>query len=255
MTAIQPFPHARKLDEEHRRRLLERYARLRRADDLERLVVSYRPLACSLARRYHVGSHVDPDLEQAAYEGLVKAIRRFEPDRGTPFTTFAVPTILGEVRRYLRDTVWPAHVPRKVQERVRAVRRTAEAFGATHGRSPSVAELAAALDCGHEEIVEALAAVSSTRTVSFDAQATGREEYPLADRLGGVDPAYDRVECLTAIDHAFPRLPIDEQTVVQLHFGAELTQRQIASRLGYSRSHVGRLLGSALDHLRETAAA
>jgi len=101
------------MTEPQRQRALRRHARRRRPEDLEALVVSYRPLAAALARRYSHDPYGDADLEQAACEGLIKALQRFDPDRGTPFTTFAVPTILGEVRRYLRDTAWPAHVPRK----------------------------------------------------------------------------------------------------------------------------------------------
>jgi RNA polymerase sigma-B factor len=244
-----------RLDERHRERLLRRYAHERRAADLEALVVSYRPLACSLARRYATGGHVDADLEQAACEGLVKAIQRFDPDRGTPFTSFAVPTVLGEVRRYLRDTVWPAHVPRKVQERVRAIRQAKEAHAALHDRVPSAAELAVALGCTEEEVVEALTAAATARTVSLEGERDDGDAQPVADRLGRPDPAYDLVEHRAAIADAFPALPVEEQAVVRLRFGGDLTQRQIAAQLGYSRSHVGRLLGSALDHLREGMAA
>src|SRR4051812_19276523 len=241
-------------DEQWRERVLRRHARYRRPSDLEALVVSYRPLACALARRYSSAPAGD-DLEQAACEGLVKALLRFDPDRDTPFTSFAVPTILGEVRRYLRDTVWPAHVPRKVQERVRAVRRDAEDFAAVHGRAPTALELATRLQCSEEDVVEALAAAATSRTVSLDAERPGSEDLTVADQLGAIDPAYEEVECLAAIRRALPELPIDEQAVVRLHFGHELTQRQIAAELGVSRSHVGRLLGSAIDHLRATAAA
>jgi RNA polymerase sigma-B factor len=253
---VEPHkPREQRISEEQRQWLLRRYASDRRPADLEALVVSYRPLACSLAKRYSSGPHGDPDLEQAACEGLVKALQRFDPDRGTPFTSFAVPTILGEVRRYLRDTVWPAHVPRKIQERVRRVRRAGEEFSAGFGRAPTVPELAATLRLSEEEVVEALTAASTSRTSSLDAERSDLDGFTLADQLGSIDPAYEQVECLTAIERAFPALPIEEQTVVRLHFGGDLTQRQIAAQLGVSRSHVGRLLGSALDHLRETAAA
>jgi len=243
------------MDDEQRERLLRRYARHRRTEDLETLVVSYRPLAWSLARRYSAGPSGDADLQQAACEGLVKALQRFDPERGTPFTSFAVPTILGEVRRYLRDTAWPAHVPRKVKERAGAVRRTGESFSAIHGRSPSVPELAAMLPCGEGEIVEALTAAATATTVSLEAERPDLDGLTLADQLGTLDPAYEQVEYLSAIERAFPCLPIEEQAVVRLRFEGDLTQRQIGAQLGCSRSHVGRLLGSAIDHLRATAAA
>jgi RNA polymerase sigma-B factor len=243
------------LDERRRERLLRRYTRDHRPRDFEALVVSYRPLACALARRYSYGPYGDADLEQAACEGLVKALLRFEPERGTSFTSYAVPTILGEVRRHLRDTTWPAHVPRKVQERVRLVRGAGERHAALHGRPPTPAQLAAATHLTEEEVVEALTAASTARTTSLAVERADLDGHTLADRLGEVDPSYEQVECLTAIERAFPALPFDEQAVVRLHFGDELTHRQIAARLGVSRSQVGRLLGSALGHLREAAAA
>src|SRR3954469_14599824 len=163
-------------DEQWRERVLRRHARYRRPSDLEALVVSYRPLACALARRYSSAPAGD-DLEQAACEGLVKALLRFDPDRDTPFTSFAVPTILGEVRRYLRDTVWPAHVPRKVQERLRLVRQAGDRFSAAHGRAPSVAELVTALQLGEEEVIEALTAAATSRTASLDAERTDLDGY------------------------------------------------------------------------------
>jgi RNA polymerase sigma-B factor len=245
-------PASRRLSEPERNRLHVRYARERRPSDLEALVVSYMPLSRALARRYTTG-HGDADLEQVACEGLVKALQRFDPERGTPFTSFAVPTILGELRRHLRDTSWTAHVPRKVQERLRAVRKAAGDFSATHGRAPSAQELSAILECEEESVVDALTAASTLNTVPLDEPTT--EGLTTADRLGTVDPGYDRIECLCAIDRALPRLTRDERTVVDLHFGADLTQRQIATEIGVSRSQVGRLLGSALDTLRASAAA
>jgi RNA polymerase sigma-B factor len=212
------------------------------------------PLARALARRYTTG-HGDADLEQVACEGLVKALKRFDPERGTPFTSFAVPTVLGELRRHLRDTSWTAHVPRKVQERLSAVRKAATAFSATHGRAPSAQELAFILDCEEESVVDALTAASTLSTVPLDEPTGDGEGLTVADRLGNVDPGYDLIECLCAIDRALPRLTRDERTVVDLHFRADLTQRQIAAEVGVSRSQVGRLLGSALDTLRASAVA
>jgi RNA polymerase sigma-B factor len=241
--------------EPDRQRRLRRYAAEHSASDLDALVRSYRPLACSLARRYARGPQGDPDLEQAACEGLVKALQRFDPGRGTPFTSFAVPTILGEIRRYVRDTAWPAHVPRQVQERVRAIRVLAERHSADHGRLPSVAELASTLACSDEAVVDALSAATTSRTVSLEAERDDEEGLALVDRLGAEDPGYEQVDCLTDIGRVFGLLPEDEQRVIELHFRDDLTQRQIAARLGFSRSHVGRLLGSGLDRLRETAAA
>jgi RNA polymerase sigma-B factor len=243
-------------NERARERLLRRYARGRRAADLEELVLSYRPLARALARRYATASCTRDDLEQAAYEGLIKAIRRFEPERGAGFASFAVPTILGELRRYLRDTAWPAHVPRSLQERVREVRSAAEAFTAVRGRSPTAPEIARSLGCDDEAVVEALGVSSSLCVVPLDGPAGQRDEVAasVAEHIGVEDPGFERVECLAAIEEALPALSSGQKTVLRLHFAEDLTQRQIAGRLGVSRSEVARDLGDAVARLRAVTA-
>jgi RNA polymerase sigma-B factor len=243
-------------DERVRDRVLRRYARWRRPEDLEALVVSYRPLARSLARRYATPPGSREDLEQAAYEGLIKAIHRFKPERGARFESFAVPTVLGEVRRYLRDTAWSARVPRSLQDRAREVRSAAEGFSAVHGRAPTARELARALGCDDETVAAALGVASSLSVVSPDAPAlqAGAATASAAEQLGADDPGYDRVECLAAIEESLPALTSGQKTVLRLHFGEDLTQRQIAAQLGRSRSEVARDLGEAVARLRAVAA-
>jgi RNA polymerase sigma-B factor len=236
-----------------RSRALRRYARERRADDLERLVVAYRPLAVALARRCTGGMRRDGDLEQAACEGLVKALQRFDPDRGTAFTSFAVPTILGQVRRHVRDTAWPAHVPRPVQEHVAAVRAAADALTARRARAPSAAELAHATGLTEEEVVDALLAGSAMRTVPLEGDG-GPAEVPVAERVGAEDPGYARAESAATLVALLPALAAEHQLLLRLRFADDLSQRQIADCMGVSRSQVGRLLASALDQLREAAA-
>src|SRR3954466_777412 len=138
--------------------LLRRYARDRRPEDLEELVRRFRPLVRKLALRYARGSEPLDDLEQVASLGLIKALDRFDPERGFAFTSFAVPTILGELKRSFRDTAWSAHVPRSVQERVAAVRGAIETHAARHGHAPGVAQIAEYLECDEELVVEALGA-------------------------------------------------------------------------------------------------
>lgn len=231
---------------------MRRYARRRHPDDLERLVMLYLPLARALARRYATASRGRDDLEQVANEGLVKALRRFEPERGFAFASFAVPTILGELRRYRRDTAWPARVPRALQERVRNVRAAAERLSAARGRSPTSRELAEEMGCDEEQVIEALCAVSSLNVVPLDGMpADGDGAVPtVADQLGADDPGYEHVDCLTTIESAIPTLTGAQKRVLRLHFDASLTQRQIASRLGVSRSEVARTLDDALHRLR-----
>ena len=238
-------------DERTRARLLRRYARWKRPEDLEELVLSYRPLARALARRYATAAGSREDLEQAAYEGLIKAIHRFEPERGAAFASFAVPTILGELRRYLRDTAWPAHVPRSLQERVRQVRAAAEDFSAAHGRHPTAPELAREMACEDEAVVEALGVSSALSVVPLDRLARDHDAaVPVAEQVGVDEPGFERVECLAAIEEAMPMLTRGQKTVLRLHFGEDLTQRQIALRLGVSRSEVARDLGEAIARLR-----
>jgi RNA polymerase sigma-B factor len=248
--------HTADRNERARERLLRRYARWRRPEDLEQLVVSYRSLARALTHRYATPSCTREDLEQAAYEGLIKAIRRFDPERGAAFASFAIPTILGELRRYLRDMTWPAHVPRSLQERVREVQSAADNFRAAHGRTPTVPELGRCLGCDDEAILEALGVTSSLSVVPFDGPGGQSDAAPaaVADHIGVEDPGYARVECLATIEGALPALTTGQKTVLRLHFGEDLTQRQIACRLGVSRSEVARDLSDAVARLRAVAA-
>jgi RNA polymerase sigma-B factor len=252
MGQLRSMEPRRALDQ-RRRRLLRRYARSGDRDDLEQLVVSYRPLARALARRYEAGGARE-DLEQAACEGLIKAIQRFDPDRGAAFTSFAVPTILGELRRHRRDTAWPARVPRAVQERVQAVRAATDRLTATSGRPPTAQAIADTLDCGVEEVVEALCAASSLTVVPLDDPPRPDDDGgTVINRLGATDPGYDQVECIAAIEDALPALTQAQLTVIRMRFGDDLTQREIARRLDVSRSEVARALGAAVERLRSVA--
>ena len=254
LTMLRPgSSHSVSRDERVRDRVLRRYARWRRPEDLEALVLSYRPLARSLAHRYATPRSAHEDLEQAAYEGLIKAIHRFQPERGARFESFAVPTILGEVRRYLRDTAWPARVPRSLQDQVRKVRSAAEDFGTVHGRTPTPRDLAHALGWDDEIVAAALGVTASLSLVPLDAPAL-QTDASVADHVGAEDPGYERVECLAAIEESLQVLSSGQKTVLRLHFGEDLTHRQIAAQLGRSRSEVARDLGDAVARLRAVAA-
>jgi RNA polymerase sigma-B factor len=239
------------------RAVLRRYARDRRPADLERLVMVHRPLAHRLARRYATGERPLEDLEQVAVEGLLKALHRFRPELGYAFSTFAVPTIVGELKRYCRDVSWPAHVPRPVQERLRQVRAVVAEGESRRGRLPTAAEVAGAIGCDEEDVVEALCAASSRTAVPLDAPGSGGEEesLSLADRLGDEDPGYEQAECLAVLEDAFRSLDQLERTVLCLHFADDLTQLEIASRLGVSRAQVARHLRSGISRLRSTVSA
>jgi RNA polymerase sigma-B factor len=239
-------------DEELQRRYRERDD----SDARRELVDRFLPFARDLARRY---SHTDEPLEdlvQVASLGLLKAIDRYEPERGTRFTSYATPTILGELRRYFRDNGWSLHVPRELKERALDAKQAVDTLSARLGRSPTTREAAAALGCTSEEVLEALDAAASYRPVSLDATIEGdsRGADRLADSLGSEDRGYELVEEREAIARMWEALPELEQKVIQLRFFHELTQQAIGERLGYSQMHISRLVRRALARLEETAA-
>jgi RNA polymerase sigma-B factor len=221
----------------------------------EELVESFLPLARDLALRYTYTDEPFDDLLQVASLGLIKAIDRFEPGRGTKFTSYAAPTILGELKRHFRDKGWSLHVPRDLQERTLAVSRATEILSKELGRSPKVREVAEHLGCAAEQVLEAQEAAASYEAASLDAPA-GREEdesASLIDLLGHVDESYDLVEDRDAIASSWVSLPDVERQVIELRFMHDLTQREIGERIGYSQMHVSRLLRRALNRV-ETAA-
>jgi RNA polymerase sigma-B factor len=232
--------------------LLRRYARERRPADLDLLVRRFQPLALSVARRWRGAAVARDDVEQAACLGLVGALQRFDPDRGCAFSTYAVPTILGEIRRHHRDTVWPAHVPRLVKERVRQVRATADTFVAERGRAPRADEIAACLGCDEERVVEALVAASTLNRVSLDRTNTeeGDEGAPLAACLGDDDPGFELVECRVDLERAIPRLDDAERRVLRLRYADERTFAEIGRELAVAPGQAARLARRSLDRLR-----
>jgi RNA polymerase sigma-B factor len=223
----------------------------------EELVERFLPLARDLALRYTYTDEPFDDLLQVASLGLIKAIDRFEPDRGTKFTSYAAPTILGELKRHFRDKGWALHVPRDLQERTLAVSRESEALSKRLGRSPKVREVAQALGCSVEAVLEAQEAAASYEAASLDAP-TARDDdeaAALVDLMGHEDHAYELVESRDAIASTWKALPDVERQVLELRFMHDLTQREIGEQIGYSQMHVSRLLRRALNRLETAAAA
>jgi RNA polymerase sigma-B factor len=221
----------------------------------EELVERFLPLARDLALRYTYTDEPLDDLLQVASLGLIKAIDRFEPGRGTKFTSYAAPTILGELKRHFRDKGWSLHVPRDLQERTLAVSRATEELSKELRRSPKVREVAERLDCSVEQVLEAQEAAASYEAASLDAPAArdDDESSALVDLLGRDDTSYDLVEDRDAIASTWQALPDVEREVLVLRFMQDLTQREIGEQIGYSQMHVSRLLRRALKRL-ETAA-
>jgi RNA polymerase sigma-B factor len=218
----------------------------------EDLVRQFMPFARSLALRYRRGSEPFDDLFQVACLGLVKAVDRFDPERGTSFQSFATPTILGELKRHFRDKVMPIHLPRGLKEGVLEVNQAADELTGELDREPSVPELADRAEMSEDEVAEAVQASSALRTMSLDApvaEAAG-ESTPLVDTVGAVDQGLELAEARTALGRAFRVLDQRERTVIQLRFVSDLTQEQIAERIGVSQVHVSRILREALTKLR-----
>jgi RNA polymerase sigma-B factor len=231
----------------------ERYKRTGDPAARSSLIRHFMPLARHLARRYDQRGEPLDDLVQVASLGLVKAVDRFDPDRGLRFSSFAVPTILGELKRYFRDAGWALHVNRGMQERVLDVTQAMDALSAESGRSPTPQEVGAFMGLTVEEVIEALNAGAAHDTASLDAPTgSGGEDgvLTLADSFGELDRRYDVVEHTASMSRAIRLLPRREQRILLLRFSADLTQSEIAAELGISQMHVSRLIRHALEQLR-----
>ena len=221
----------------------------------DELVERFLPLARQLARRYQRVNEPLDDLVQVASLGLVKAVDRFDLDRGVAFSSYAVPTILGELKRYFRDAGWAVHVPRGVQERAMQVDRAVKELSGRLGHSPSVDEIAQQMDASAEEVLEAMEAGQAYEAVSLDAQRAGgdSEGDTFADSLGQEDERFEIVEYGATIAPTLNALPKRDQLVLHLRFAQDLTQSQIAERIGVSQMQVSRLIRRALTRLRTVA--
>jgi RNA polymerase sigma-B factor len=219
----------------------------------DRIVERCLPLADHIARRFDGRGEPRDDLVQVARVGLVNAVIRFNVDAGSDFVSFAVPTIMGEVRRHFRDNSWSVKVPRRLKElHLRLGAATAE-LSQRLGRAPTPSELAAELDMDRDEVVEGLIAGSSYNTLSIDSGGnSGNEDAPaIADTLGDMDAGLDQIENREALRPLLASLPERERTVLLLRFFENLTQTQIAERVGISQMHVSRLLAKSLTKLRD----
>lgn len=217
------------------------------------LVVHFMPLARSLARRYQRSSEPFDDLLQVASLGLVKAIDRFDPDRGIAFASFAVPTVLGELRRYFRDCCWDVHLPRRTQENALEVEAAQYRLTGDQGRPPSVAELAQYLEIAPEQVLDGMLAGQAYNAVSLDAPRSsnsGEHAGAYGDDLGDIDERYSFVEDSATIVEALVHISTRERRVLELRFAEDLTQSEIAQRIGVSQMQVSRLLRHAVEQLR-----
>jgi RNA polymerase sigma-B factor len=217
----------------------------------ERLIEHYMPLARRLAARYrHSGESLD-DLGQVACLGLIKAIDRFDPGAG-PFPRFAVPTITGEIKRHFRDKGWSMRVPRELQERTIDVGDAVDHLATELGRSPTPRDVARFTRLSLEDVLEAMQAAGAYSAMSLDSPQPGGEDdedHALVQTLGGEDPNFGLAEMRPAVAAALRALPPRERLILRLRFSDDLTQTEIAERVGISQMHVSRLLRRALDTL------
>ena len=248
------------LDDEERAELREKFAAFAQTRDnaiRDELIEAHLRLAEHLARRFsNRGVPVD-DLIQVASLGLVKAVERFDPDRGLEFSTFATPTIVGELKRHFRDKGWAVRVPRRVQELHVEINALVGELTQKLGRSPTIPEIAERAGTSEEEILEAMEAGQAYRSASIDAPGGDSDDGApgLADQWGANDSALLDAENRMLLAELIQTLPKREQLMLHLRFFEGMTQSQIADRLGISQMHVSRLLAKSLNLLREAAEA
>ncbi|HEX3692298.1 MAG TPA: SigB/SigF/SigG family RNA polymerase sigma factor [Solirubrobacteraceae bacterium] len=220
------------------------------------LVERYLPLARRLVRRYqHTDEPVD-DLVQVASIGLIKAVDRFDSSREVMFSSYAVPTILGELKRHFRDRTWSVRVPRDLQEMALKVDQTVTRLSLGRRRSPSVGEIARVVEASEEQVLEALEAMGAYRASSLDVPRSAREQdgESVSESLGAEDDAYEQAEQRATLQPLLARIGDRERTVLGLRFGEDLTQAEIGERIGVSQMQVSRLIRQALTRLRAGAA-
>jgi RNA polymerase sigma-B factor len=241
-------------------RLLRAYHETRDPRAREAAVERFMPLARSLARRYRGGSEPLEDLEQVACLALVRAVDGFDPTRGTAFTSYAVPSIAGAIKRHFRDNGWSVRVPRDLQELALRVERINEELVAETGHSPTAAQISERAGSGIsvEDVLEAREAFRALHSDSLD-QPRGRgdddEAASLLDSLGDADLEIGRAHDRAALEAVLDTLDDRDRTIIHLYYQCELTQAEIGRELGYSQMHVSRLLRQAVDRLRLAASA
>jgi RNA polymerase sigma-B factor len=217
----------------------------------DELVEMHLPLVEYLARRFRNRGEPYDDLVQVATIGLIKSIDRFDTERGVEFSTYATPTIVGEVKRHFRDKGWAIRVPRRLQEMKLALTKATSELSQRNGRAPTVAELATHLGLSEEDVLEGLESSNAYSAISLDAPDLDDETSAMSDTLGVMDQALEGVEYRESLKPMLEQLPPREKRILLLRFFANMTQSQIAAELGISQMHVSRLITRTLAQLRE----
>jgi RNA polymerase sigma-B factor len=248
-------PQRRRLED---RRLLIRYHRDGDLEARDELIRRFIPLARQLASRYRHAGEPHEDLVQVACVGLLKAVDRFEPERGHAFTKYAVPTMLGELKRHFRDKGWAVHVPRATQELALKVSEALGTLPGKLGRSPTPRDVAESLGAPVEDVLEAMEAATAYEATSLDAPRPGSDDddggWTYSDTVSSEEHGYELVEIGEALKGTLSALPDRERIILRLRFEQDMTQAEIAERIGVSQMHVSRLLRRALDKLTAAGA-
>ncbi len=240
--------------EEETERLFREYVRTRDPQLREQLIMSHRNLVRYLAGKFANRGEPLEDLVQVGLIGLINAIDRFDPDRGTKFSTYATPTIVGEIRRHFRDKSWSMKVPRRLQELNLAASKAADELGQKLGHAPTIQEIAKHVGASEEETLEALELGNAYDTVSLESKvAHDGDAAPLtlAEFVGDLDQDLQNVESYGDLKQAMEFLEPREKAIIYYRFFKDLSQTEVAKRLNVSQMHVSRLQQRALRHLRE----
>jgi len=243
----------RVLDKAEVRALFQRFHKTRDATVREELVLSHESLAVYLARKFADRGEPLEDIIQVAQIGLLKAIDRYDPTRGIEFTTYATPTIVGEIKRHFRDKLWAIRVPRRLRELNYTLMRAVEELSQRLGRSPTIPEIAKFTKVDFEDVISALEVGRAYSLVSLDAEpGDGDDEHsvPLLESVGDEDAALEHLEDRATVEWALGRLPARARQIVRMRFYEDLSQAEIARRLDISQMHVSRILREALARLR-----
>jgi RNA polymerase sigma-B factor len=254
-SATPESPEQRRHEDE---RLLLRYHRFGDLAAREQLVIRMIPLARQLATRYRNAGEPQEDLVQVACVGLLKAVDRYDPGRGGPFTRYAVPTMLGELKRHFRDKGWAVHVPRATQELVLKVSEALGTLPGKLGRAPRPRDIADEVGAPVEEVLEAMEAATAYEASSLEAPRPSRDDdddWTYADSLADEEHGYELVEIKETFRGTLAALPDRERLILRLRFEKDMTQAEIAERVGVSQMHVSRLLRRSLDRLSAAGAA
>ncbi len=246
-----PKPEAT-AERQEMRNLLREFALTRDPKIRDRLVELNSDLVHYIARRFINRGEPLEDIEQVGFVGLIQAIERFDPSLENEFSTFATPTIMGEIRRYFRDRSWSVRVPRRLQENLVRVNAAAQQLQAELGRAPTLPEIGQRVGLEPEDVLAALEVSPAQRSLSLEAPgAIGAEDgVTLGDRIGREDENLERVETKEMLDRVMAHLTPRERTILALRFVEQLPQTEVAKRLGISQMHVSRLQRAAVDHLR-----